>query len=96
MLALAEEHLLAQNPDARLSLYGQEYNPQSYAICKSDPLAKGYDLTCDNLVRACRVVDRIDGLAQVVGDGVGGGDGVRSGLDLDGAVAAGCLDESAD
>ncbi len=43
MLALAEEHLLAQNPDARLSLYGQEYNPQSYAICKSDPLAKGYD-----------------------------------------------------
>ena len=43
MLALAEEHLLAQNPDARLSLYGQEYNPQSYAICKSDLLAKGHD-----------------------------------------------------
>lgn len=43
MLALAEEHLLAQNPDAKLSLYGQEYNPQSYAICKSDLLAKGHD-----------------------------------------------------
>jgi type I restriction enzyme M protein len=43
MLALAEEHLLAQNPDARLSLYGQEYNPQSYAICKSDLLARGHD-----------------------------------------------------
>ena len=45
MLSLAEEHLLAQNPDARLSLYGQEYNPQSYAICKSDLLAKGHDAT---------------------------------------------------
>ncbi|NYI44872.1 type I restriction enzyme M protein [Nocardioides aromaticivorans] len=45
MLSLAEEHLLAQNPDARLSLYGQEYNPQSYAICKSDMIAKGNDAT---------------------------------------------------
>lgn len=45
MLSLAEEHLLAQNPDARLTLYGQEYNPQSYAICKSDLLAKGHDAT---------------------------------------------------
>jgi type I restriction enzyme M protein len=43
MLALAEEHLLAYNPDAKLSLFGQEYNPQSYAICKSDLLAKGHD-----------------------------------------------------
>ncbi|MCO7192021.1 class I SAM-dependent DNA methyltransferase [Pseudonocardia sp. McavD-2-B] len=45
MLALAEDHLLEQNPDAKLSLYGQEYNPQSYAICKSDLLAKGHDAT---------------------------------------------------
>lgn len=45
MLTLAEEHLLAQNPDAKLTLYGQEYNPQSYAICKSDLLAKGHDAT---------------------------------------------------
>ncbi|WP_063066476.1 type I restriction-modification system subunit M [Nocardia violaceofusca] len=45
MLALAEEHLLAQNPDAKLTLFGQEYNPQSYAICKSDLLAKGHDAT---------------------------------------------------
>ncbi|MET8354282.1 N-6 DNA methylase [Micromonospora sp. NPDC005206] len=43
ILALAEEHLLAQNPDAKLSLYGQDYNSQSYAICKSDLLAKGHD-----------------------------------------------------
>ncbi|MEU8238519.1 class I SAM-dependent DNA methyltransferase [Actinoplanes missouriensis] len=45
MLSLAEEHLLDQNPDAKLRLYGQEYNPQSYAICKSDLLAKGHDAT---------------------------------------------------
>lgn len=45
MLALAEEHLLAQNPGAKLRLYGQEYNPQSYAICKSDLIARGHDAT---------------------------------------------------
>jgi Bacterial regulatory proteins, tetR family len=38
-------------------------------------------------------VDGVEGLAQVVGERVGGGDGLPSGLDLDGAVAAGCLDE---
>jgi type I restriction enzyme M protein len=45
MLSLAEEHLLAENPEAKLSLYGQEYNSQSYAICKSDLIAKGHDAT---------------------------------------------------
>ncbi|WP_097867390.1 type I restriction-modification system subunit M [Streptomyces sp. rh34] len=45
MLSLAEEHLLGQNPEVKLSLFGQEYNPQSYAICKSDLLAKGHDAT---------------------------------------------------
>ena len=37
--------------------------------------------------------DGFEGLAEVVGEGVGGGDGLSSGLDLDGAVAAGGLDE---
>ncbi|MBE7324502.1 SAM-dependent DNA methyltransferase [Nocardioides sp. Y6] len=41
MLSIAEEHLRALNPDARLRLYGQEINPQSYAIAKSDMIAKG-------------------------------------------------------
>ncbi|MFB9164119.1 type I restriction-modification system subunit M [Arthrobacter psychrochitiniphilus] len=45
MLSVAEEHLLAQNPDANIHLFGQEYNEQSYAICKSDLLAKGQDAT---------------------------------------------------
>jgi len=43
MLSIAEERLLARNPDARLRLYGQEINDQSYAICKSDMIAKGQD-----------------------------------------------------
>jgi hypothetical protein len=34
------------------------------------------------------VVDAVEGLAEVVGQGVGGGDGVRAGLDFDGAVGA--------
>lgn len=43
MLSVAEERLLERNPKARLALYGQEINDQSYAICKSDMLAKGQD-----------------------------------------------------
>jgi hypothetical protein len=35
-------------------------------------------------------------LAEVVADWVGGGDGVLAGVDLDRAVAAGCLDEFPD
>jgi hypothetical protein len=45
MLSLAEDHLLSLNPEARLRLYGQEINDQSYAVCKSDMIAKGQDAT---------------------------------------------------
>jgi len=31
------------NPDARIIPYGQELNPESYAICVADMLIKGYD-----------------------------------------------------
>lgn len=41
MLSVAEERLLERNPKARLRLYGQEINDQSYAICKSDMIGKG-------------------------------------------------------
>ena len=34
MLSIAEEHLRELNPDARLEIFGQELNPESYAICK--------------------------------------------------------------
>ncbi|MFQ2879040.1 type I restriction-modification system subunit M [Mycobacterium kansasii] len=43
MLSVAEERLLERNKQARLRLYGQEINDQSYAICKSDMIVKGQD-----------------------------------------------------
>jgi type I restriction enzyme M protein len=44
MLSVAGEHLSGLNPDARLVMYGQELNPESYAICKADMLIKGQDI----------------------------------------------------
>ncbi len=41
MLSVAEEYLHQLNPDARLEVFGQEMNPESYAMCKSDMLIKG-------------------------------------------------------
>lgn len=41
MLSVAEEYLAELNPDSRLEVFGQELNPESYAICKSDMLIKG-------------------------------------------------------
>lgn len=41
MLSVAGEHLKELNPGARLVMYGQELNPESYAICKADMLIKG-------------------------------------------------------
>jgi type I restriction enzyme M protein len=44
MLSVADEHLASLNPGARLVMYGQELNPESYAICKADMLIKGQDI----------------------------------------------------
>ena len=44
MLSVADDHLAAHNPDARLVMSGQELNPESYAICKADMLIKGQDV----------------------------------------------------
>ncbi len=44
MLSVGGEHLADLNPDARLVMYGQELNPESYAICKADMLIKGQDI----------------------------------------------------
>ena len=44
MLSVGDEHLTALNPKARLVMYGQELNPESYAICKADMLIKGQDI----------------------------------------------------
>jgi type I restriction enzyme M protein len=45
MLTVAQEHLHALNPSASLVAYGQEINDESYAICKSDLLIKGQDIS---------------------------------------------------
>lgn len=58
MLSVAEDHLSGQNPDARLVMYGQELNPESYAICKADMLIKGHDIS--NIVHGNTLSD--DGL----------------------------------
>lgn len=43
MLSVAEDHLRALNPQARLEVFGQELNPETYAICRSDMMLKGQD-----------------------------------------------------
>ncbi|MFS2279193.1 class I SAM-dependent DNA methyltransferase [Microbacterium sp. OR21] len=47
MLSVADEYLRKMNPGIQLSLYGQDYNDQSYAICKADMVIKGQDV--DNI-----------------------------------------------
>lgn len=44
MLSVAGDHLAELNPDARLVMYGQELNAESYAICKADMLIKGQEI----------------------------------------------------
>jgi type I restriction enzyme M protein len=41
MLSTAQDHLAELNPDAHLEVYGQELNPETWAICRSDMLIKG-------------------------------------------------------
>jgi type I restriction enzyme M protein len=48
MLSVAGEYLEELNPKARLTMFGQELNPESYAICKADMLIKGQNV--DNIV----------------------------------------------
>ena len=41
MLSIVSEQIREINPDVQIEGYGQELNPQSFAICKSDMLIKG-------------------------------------------------------
>jgi len=43
MLSVAEDHVRSFNEEANLHVYGQELNPESYAICNSDMLIKGQE-----------------------------------------------------
>lgn len=64
MLSVAEEYLYELNPDARLEVFGQELNPESYAICKSDMLIKGQKP--DNIAKGNSLRNKSD--AKVKGD----------------------------
>jgi type I restriction enzyme M protein len=44
MLAVADEYLRELNPDARLEVFGQDHNPESFAVCGSDMLIKGHEI----------------------------------------------------
>lgn len=48
MLSVAEDYLRELNEDAKLHTFGQELNPEGYAVCKSDMLIKGHNP--DNIV----------------------------------------------
>jgi len=48
MLSVGEDHVRAMNEDANLHVFGQEVNPESYAVCNSDMLIKGK--SPDNIV----------------------------------------------
>ena len=64
MLSVADEYLLGLNPDARLVMYGQEINGESYAICKADLVIKGQDIK--NIVLGDTLTD--DGLPGLTFD----------------------------
>jgi len=48
MLSVSEEYIREQNPQAHLTLFGQDYNDEAYAICCSDMLIK--DEPVDNII----------------------------------------------
>jgi len=48
MLSVAQNHVRSLNEGANLHVFGQELNPESYAVCNSDMLIKGQDP--DNIV----------------------------------------------
>ena len=72
--------LISTNPGSGSSVRSVTYNPSLAILVRKSVV----------------VVDGVERLAEVVGDRVGGGDGLPSGLDLNGAVAAGGLDEFPD
>ena len=48
MLSVAEEYIRKLNTDAQPKLFGQDFNDEAWAVCKSDMLIKGED--ADNVI----------------------------------------------
>ena len=55
MLSVSEEYFRDLNPQASLEMFGQDYNPESYAICGSDMMIKGQNI--DHIKRADSFTD---------------------------------------
>ncbi len=43
MLSVAEDYVRSHNPQAKVKVYGQELNAETYAVCRSDMILKGQD-----------------------------------------------------
>lgn len=65
ILSESENSIKEENEQANVELFGQEYNPESYAICGSDLMIKGEDVNNivfgDTLGTGKQKDDRIDG-----------------------------------
>ncbi len=48
MLSVADDYIHHLNPEARLTLFGQDYNDESFAIAKADMVIKGQEI--ENMV----------------------------------------------
>jgi type I restriction enzyme M protein len=57
MLSEARERILEHNKQARVFLYGQDYNSRSYAVAASDLLIKGYTQGESRVVRGDTLLD---------------------------------------
>lgn len=67
ILSESEKEIIEQNPSANVELFGQEYNPESFAICGSDLMIKGEE--ADNIVFGDTLGTGIDRDDRVDGDG---------------------------
>lgn len=65
ILSESEKEILEQNQQANVELFGQEYNPESFAICGSDLMIKGEEADNiafgDTLGTGISREDRVDG-----------------------------------
>ena len=57
MLSTARDTIMKMNPDADVQLFGQEVNPESYAICLADMMIKGQNASNikfqDTMIKDC-------------------------------------------
>lgn len=57
MLSTARDTIMKMNPDADVQLFGQEVNPESYAICLADMMIKGQNANNikfqDTMIKDC-------------------------------------------